>query len=79
MQADANSIQKTAQRYCKLLEGSTPALSLLARQNLLKAVLDEVILDGANITITSILPVRGPYLEHQNRPQRVDDWAARVG
>jgi site-specific DNA recombinase len=60
LQQDQEQLGQTALRYCQLLSNSVQRLDLVARQTLLRALLDEVKMDGNLVSITGILPVREP-------------------
>jgi site-specific DNA recombinase len=64
---DRTRLHETVLRYCKLLGSSVRNLDLVARQKLLRALVDEVTLDGNQISLKGILPMP-PVSE--NRPQR---------
>ncbi len=76
MKRDQAQVQQTVLQYCNLLSRAVCKMDAPARQKLLRALLDEVILDGERVTLKGILPTS---LECGNRPQRADDRTPRVG
>jgi site-specific DNA recombinase len=60
LQRDQDQLGQTAIRYCQLLSNSIQKLDLVARQTLVRALLDEVKMDGNLVSMTGILPVREP-------------------
>jgi len=71
---DQSQLRETVLRYCRVLGSSVENLDLAARQKLLRALLDDVIIEGGQVSLRGILPTA---LRFDNRPQRVDDRPAR--
>ncbi len=76
MRHDETQLKERVLSYCAVLGSEAPGLEPISRQKLLRAIVDDVVLDGSFVTIRSILPVASPYIY---RPQRANDWAAGVG
>jgi chromosome segregation ATPase len=53
---DRAQLRDTVRRYCQALAGRLPNLDLLARQKLLRALLDEVVVKDGQVTLKGILP-----------------------
>jgi DNA repair exonuclease SbcCD ATPase subunit len=64
---DRTRLHETVLRYCKVLGSSVRNLDPAARQKLLRALVDEITLDGDQISLKGILPM--PPLS-ENRTQR---------
>lgn len=77
LRRDETRLREAVFRYCQVLGSQTNTLDELARQRLLRALLDEVTLDGDKVSLRGILPI--PPVATQNRPQHPDDRAARIG
>jgi len=73
---DQTQVRETVLLYCRILGSSVSKLELSARQKLLRALLDDVIVDGGQVSLKGILPTS---LQFDNRPQRADDRAAGIG
>ncbi len=64
---DENSLKERVIRYCRLLSGKAEDVELTSRQALVRALVDEVVLENGKLTIRTILPVSDPF---GYRPQR---------
>ena len=73
---DQTQLQHMVFRYCRILGGGIGNLGLEAKQKLLRALIDEVTLNGDQVSLKGILPASLPRV---NRPQRQDVVATRGG
>lgn len=76
---DQAQLRETVLRYCKVLGSSVAKLDLDARQKFLRALLDEVIVNGNQVTLRGILPTSLQFEGYGNRPQRAHDRPSRFG
>jgi site-specific DNA recombinase len=73
---DQTQMRETAFRYCQVLGNSVSTLEVVARQKLLRALLDDVIVDDGKVSLKGILPTS---LQFDNRPQREHIVISRGG
>ncbi|MGI9072484.1 MAG: recombinase family protein [Bryobacteraceae bacterium] len=76
MKRDETQLHQTVLRYCKILGNAVSTLDPEAKHKLLRALLDEVTLDGTRVSLKGILPTS---LQVGNRPQHQHVVAAGGG
>jgi site-specific DNA recombinase len=67
MRRDRTQLHQTVLRYCEALGNAVSTLEPEAKHKLLRALLDEVVLDGTRVRLKGILPTSVPF---GNCPQR---------
>jgi len=75
LRRDEGKLREAVLRYCEVLGAQTNTLDRVEQQGILRALLDEVALDGDQVRLKGVLPIPPAV---QNRPQRADDRPARL-